>query len=184
MRKLRSTLRILELAGIAIIPVDGGAQGKQAKGVGYELRGVIKPDEAYVIAIDGGQLSRFTMSHGASRLPFALEAAFPIGPLAFRFENGGRLLGTENILRFSFTNHNGSDIRTEPFLREDFSNVSAVLGCWPPMFAGPELPVQVIHNPLARVPVAPGVFGREAEEWHAVEVEDGGERFWQVERCG
>jgi hypothetical protein len=157
---------------------------KQAKGVGYELGGVIKPGEAYVVAIEGGQLSRFTMSHGASRLPLALEATFPIGPLAFCFENGGRLLGTENILRFSFTNHNGAEIRTEPFLHEEFSNVSAVLGCSPPMFAGPELPVQVVYNPLARVPVVPGTFGKAAEEWHAVAVEDGGERFWQVERCG
>jgi len=52
------------------------------------------------------------------------------------------------------------------------------------MFAGPELPVQVVHNPLACVPVVPGTFGKAAEEWHAVSVEDGGERFWQVERCG
>ncbi len=132
--------------------------------------------------MDGGQLSLRPLAHGSSGLPFALEAAFPIGPRAFRFTEDGRLLGTENILRFFLANHNGAPIPTERFLDEEFSNVSAVLGCCPEMFSGPGLHVQVVHNPLARVPVAPGTFGEQAEEWRAVEGEEGGERFWQVER--
>ncbi len=156
---------------------------KQAKGADYEKRGVIRPGDAYVIAIDGGQLSRLTMAAGASGLPLGLEATLAVGPRAFRFDEDGRLLGTGNILRFLFKNHNGAVIRTEPFLNEEFSNVSAVLGCWPHMFAGPELPVHVVHNPLARVPIPLGTFGKEAEEWHAIKVEEGGEWFWQTERA-
>ena len=122
------------------------------------------------------------MSYGASRLPFGVEATFPIGPLAFAFGTDGRVRGFENILRFAVRNHNGADIQTKRFLDDEFSNVSAVVGCWSPMFEGPELPVHVVHNPLARVSVAPGTFGKTAEEWHAIKGEDGDSSFWQIVR--
>ncbi len=48
----------------------------------YQQKGIVREENAYVIAIHGGQLGSTPIDHGISRYPLALEIVFPIGPLA------------------------------------------------------------------------------------------------------
>ena len=141
---------------------------KWKKGIEYRRKGVIKPKEAYVIAIDGSQLGWFPLANGSSQKPYIVEAAFAMGPLAFKIDNeSGRFDGTTYTVRFATENRNNAPVRTEAFFNPTFANVSGVIGCVPPMSSEALLPIQVAYNPLAEVALKSGVFGRSAEEWTA-----------------
>lgn len=141
---------------------------KWQKGIDYRRKGIIKTADAYVIAIDGSQLGRIPLPHGASRMPYIVEAVFAMGPLAFEFDKAsGRFLGTTATVRFLTQNRNNAPVRTEPFFNQQYENVSAIIGCVPPMFSEPLLPIQVAYNPLAAVSLNQGIFGASAEEWSA-----------------
>lgn len=141
---------------------------KWKKGIEYRCKGVIKPEEAYVIAIDGSQLGWFPLAHGSSRMPNIVEAAFAMGPLAFKIDNEtGRFAGTTYTVRFATENRNNAPVRTEAFFNPAYAGVSGVIACVPPMFSEAVLPIQVAYNPLAEVALKRGVFGLSAEEWTA-----------------
>lgn len=141
---------------------------KSKKGTDYRGKNVVGPEEAYVIAIDGCQLGKIPLAHGISRLPYVVEATFAMGPLAFVYDSDtGRFKGTSQTVRPVTENRNKAPVRTEPFFNPAYSGVSAVIGCAAPMFSDAILPIQVAYNPLAKVSLAPGLFGRAAEEWTA-----------------
>jgi hypothetical protein len=162
---------------------------KARKCTEYRRKGVVKPTEAFVIAIDGSQLSKFPHTHGMSRLPFAVESVFAIGPLAISMDPETRKLGSAfQTVQTSVENRNKAAVPKERFFRGEFSGVSAVLGCYAasgchsPGGDG-TLPVQVAYNPLALRPIAPGQLGTEAEEWTADLVSEDDEGIeWSVKR--
>lgn len=140
------------------------AKAKQV--VKYRENGVVKDNDAYVIAIDGNQLGKISLSHGHSGYPYIVEATLAIGPLALKFDaESCKLEGVEQTVRFAVEKKNGSFVPTGPFFRPDYVGVSAVLGCCAPMFGEPILPVQIAYNPLANAPLLSGVLGRDAEEY-------------------
>ena len=164
---------------------------KWKKGSAYRLNGVIKPQDAYVIAIDGSQLSKFPLAHGASRTPYIVEATLGVGPLAFMLDNTtNRFLGTTLTVRYSIDNKNKSPVKTERFFSRCCSGVSAVIGFSAPLFPDstlpmpdPILPIQVSYNPLADVALKPNSFGASAEEWIAELVASDAEgQDWEVRR--
>lgn len=157
---------------------------KAKQGAKYRKDGVVKDTDAYVIAIDGNQLSKIPLAHGHSRLPYIVEVAMAIGPLAFKFHaESGKLEGVEQTLRFAVEKKNCSLVPTEPFFRPDYAGVSAVLGCCAPMFGEPILPVQIAYNPLAIAPLLSGVLGRDAEEYVATLCEENeAGREWELKR--
>lgn len=68
------------------------------------------------------------------------------------------------------------------FLRDEFSGVSSVLGCYAPGAVGMSA-VQVAYNPFPLRPIAPGQLGTGAEEWPAdLVAEDDKGIEWSVER--
>jgi type I restriction enzyme S subunit len=156
---------------------------KWKKGLDYRSKGVIKPEDAYVIAIDGSQLGYLPLSHGASRQPYIVEATFAVGPLALEFEpENGRVIGPRPTVRLGTKNKNNAPVRTEAFLNQAYSSVSAAIGCVPPMFSAAILPLQVAYNPRADVSLKPGCFGKAAEEWAArlVSADEEGEE-WELQ---
>ena len=157
---------------------------KWKKSIEYARAGVIRQGDAYVIAIDGGQLTRMSIAHGVSRLPYAVEVTLGVGPVAIQIDaQTGRHLGAVQTARLEVENRNKALVRTEPFLRPEYAGVSALLGCCASTFAEPLLPVQVAHNPLSAVRLPVGVFGTGAEEWAATMVgEDAEGQDWQLSR--
>lgn len=155
---------------------------KARQGIKYRKNGVVRKNDAYVIAIDGNQLGKIPATHGLSRLPYIVEATLGVGPLAFRFSaESGKLEGVEQTPRLAIEKKNGSPVLTEPFFRSDYAGVSAVLGSCARMFGEPILPVQIAYNPLAIVPLLSGVLGRDAEEYVATLCkEDEAGQEWEI----
>ena len=147
---------------------------------GYREKNIVAQDDVYVIAIDPVRLvSGPGLDEGTSRLPFALEAVFPVGPWAIPvLEPSGRLGRPTPTLRFSVKNSNDADVPTDSFLNQDYSGVSAVIGCatlgceeiFPPR---DDLKITIVHNPFATNPLPPGLFSDAAVEYVANKVGDG-----------
>ena len=96
------------------------------------------------------------------------ETVFPIGPLAIPVDRKtGKIGQAVTSERFSIRNANGSPVPTTPFVEAKYASVSAVLAYSCDRSPNPSLPVYVVHNPFARVPVPFGVLGCDAEEWYA-----------------
>lgn len=164
-------------------------KAKAEKCAEYRRNWIVKPTDAFVIAIDGSQLSRITHTHGISRVPFVVECVFAIGPLAISVDREtGKLGPAFQTVEASVENRNKAVVPKERFFRAEFSGVSAALGCYAasgchsPRVDG-ILPVQVAYNPLSFSSLAPGQLGAGAEEWTAdLLSEDNGEIEWSVKR--
>lgn len=137
----------------------------------YQRNQIVAEGDSYVIAIHGGQLGALvtlSLDHGISQYPLALEAVFPIGPLAIPVNRKTGGIGKPvTSARFSIRNANGSPVPTTPFVDPNYAGVSAVLAYSRDRSSNPSLPAYVVHNPFARVPVPFGVLGRDVEEWYA-----------------
>lgn len=159
-------------------------KAKAEKCSDYRAKGIVRPSDAFVIAIDGSQLSKFAATHGISQTPFVVETVFAIGPLAIEIDQATRKLGHAfQTVEAAVENRNKAPVPKERFFRPEYSGVSAVLGCYPTVYADAMLPVQVAYNPLAKAPIAPGNLGRSAEEWIAeFVVEDADGQNWIVQR--
>jgi type I restriction enzyme S subunit len=137
----------------------------------YRRKGIVSEEDAYVIAIHGGQLGAMPLDHGISQYPLAVEIVFPIGPLAIPVDSKTGKIGKSVISeRFSIRNANGASVPTTPFIDQNYAGVSAVLGYSKGRCSNPSLSAYVVHNPFANVAVPFGILGRDAEEWHAVPV--------------
>jgi hypothetical protein len=137
---------------------------KRAKLQSYVADGIIADTEATVIAINGCRLTGGYQDYGITQLPFAVEAVFPVGPLAAPINvKTGRIMGeAAHIPRYSIQKRNGAPVPTDCFLNPDYANVGAILGCGRGhMLHG--LPLSIVHNPLATIRVPEGLLqaGRE-----------------------
>jgi hypothetical protein len=59
--------------------LEGRAQGAR----GYGAKGIVQNCDSYVVAINACRLSSLGQEKGASGLPLAVEAVFPVGPWVF-----------------------------------------------------------------------------------------------------
>jgi hypothetical protein len=118
-----------------------------------------------IIAVNCSRLSDFAMDDlGISQLPFAVEAVFPIGPLGIPITSDGQPAGEPNhIPRYTIQNHNRTDISTDNFLDPRYANVSAIMSCYRKEMADGELPLTIVHNPLATAHLPTGILGANKE---------------------
>jgi len=147
-------------------------RNKRGKFESYTAQKITAPDEACVIAVNGGQLSGFwQIPHGVSQMPWCVEVVFPVGPLQAEFFRGFDDTRWSHVERHGVPNKNGAEVELYPFITPECSGISAlvscVVGCSPDL----SLPLYVAHNPLADVPLPLGVLGDAAEEWQAVPLE-------------
>jgi type I restriction enzyme S subunit len=130
----------------------------------YVQNGTIPMTDPTVIAINGCRLADWSADdNGVSRMPLAVEATFPIGPIAVPISRDGRSDGeATRIPRYSIENANGAEVRTDSFLNPLYANVSAVIGVvkWDMLEL---LPLTVVHNPLAAVPLPTEIFAATKE---------------------
>ncbi|MGA3303553.1 MAG: hypothetical protein ABSC72_09735 [Methylovirgula sp.] len=137
---------------------------KREKFQWYVENGIVLASEPTVIAINGCRLREFAIDdHGISQMPFAVEATFPVGPMAVPISLDGHPDGkATRIPRHSIQNANGAEVRTDSFLNPLYENISAVIAAvrWDML---QPLPLTVVHNPLAKVKSPRQIFGAAAD---------------------
>jgi hypothetical protein len=91
---------------------------KREKFQRYVHNGTIPATDPTVIAINGSRLADWSADdNGISRMPLALEATFPVGPIAVPISGGGRIDGeARRIPRYSIQNANGAEVKRTAFL--------------------------------------------------------------------
>lgn len=140
----------------------------RGKGKGYLERGIVRADDAYVIAVNACRLRSgpFSSLIGISQFPFAAEAVFPIGPYQVRIDpDSHEIVDRGHQLRPHVSKPNGADVPTQMFLDAENRAVSAI---WAVDFnggvaCGNHEPSFVVHNPMASNPVPVGFLPADAD---------------------
>lgn len=141
-------------------------KAKADKLAGYRAKRIVGDDDAYVIAVNGCQLGALPIHHGVSQLPYAVEAVYPAGPIAIPVNKETGAFGAPYVSnQWSITSARGKPVPTSMFVNEKFADVSCVIACTSDRSKEPTLPLDVVHNHFAKVPIPQGLFGAEADEW-------------------
>jgi len=135
---------------------------------GYLQKGVVAPGDAYVIAVNGRLLRgpHFATITGISQFPFAVEAAFAVGPMNEMINlDTGKAAGSGHGHRPVIRKPNGAHIPAYTFLDPAFKAVSAIWATdvdesW---VIGNMKPMAVIHNPGAESPLPGGLLPAQDE---------------------
>lgn len=142
---------------------------KEGKWVGYAHDGTVADGEPYVILVNACRLRSMGMPQldGISQHPFAVEAAFGVGPLAVRIDlQTQRMSPAVNSIRDTFPKSSRPEtaIPTQVFLDPAYAGVSAIWAIdWLGDHSRGAEPSAVVHNPLARSPLPTGVIPCERE---------------------
>lgn len=115
----------------------------------------------FVIAINSRRLGYYSSENGITQWPFAVEATFPVGPMAVKVDPKTSEMGEAfQSHRFTVPKKSGVQIQTDNFLNPDYACVSALVGCakWYADDAthakhGGQPRYLVVHNPLAAKPL-------------------------------
>ncbi len=150
--------------------------GEQILKPGYLARGVVGEDEPYVVAISACQLgpSSLYLHNSISQLPFAVEAAFPVGPIEIVINRKTmEKVDQRYAYRRSIKKPTGVEVPTDSFLNPDYAGISAMLGTPAGVNAacGETCPIVVVHNPLATNKLPVGILGAD-EDYVAKEIGD------------
>ncbi len=155
-----------------------GFREKRRKFADYAGKGITGAEDACVVAINGSQLSGFWPTpYGVSQMPWAVEIAFPVGPMQAQFIQRSGEVRWGHSERHTVSNRNGQPVGLYPFITPECSGISAVVSCVEACPADGCLQLYVAHNPMASVPIPVGLFGKKAHEWKAVPVEGASGEF-------
>lgn len=135
--------------------------GNADKGIkGYLGKGVVEPQDAYVIAVNGYLLrSPLWLSKdafGISGFTFAVEATFCVGPRELRIDRETReIVGSGHQQREVIAKPSGATVPTDTFFDPRFSAISAIwaVDIDAAVLLKASQPMAVVHNPLAKNPV-------------------------------
>jgi hypothetical protein len=136
--------------------------------VGYIASGVVAPEDAYVIAVNGCQLRSgpFPALFGISQFPFAAEAVFPVGPYQLQINRETlKVVERGHQHRPYLLNKNQAQVPALAFLSPMFNPVSAIwaLDLNGGSAIGNSEPSAIIHNPNALNPVPVGFLPADHE---------------------
>jgi hypothetical protein len=141
-------------------------KAKADKLAGYRAKGIVGDNDAYVIAVNGCQLGAFPMHHGVSQFPYAVEAVYPAGPIAIPVDKETGAFGTPYVSnQWAIKSAQGKPVPTSMFVNDKYADVSGVIACTSDRSKEPILPLDVVHNHFAKVPIPHSLFGPEADEW-------------------
>jgi hypothetical protein len=130
----------------------------------YRKKGIIKPGECTVIAINICRLSDWDVDgNGISQYPLSIEAVFPVGPIAVPIDPDGRLGQARNSSRYTVPKTSGKGIQTDNFLDPRYAGVSALVQAHQKDMYEKALSLAVIHNPLAAEKLPVGLFAAHKE---------------------
>lgn len=145
-----------------------GKTGEQVLKPGYLERGVVGGDEPYVVAVSACRLglSGRLLHYGISQLPFAVETAFPVGPIEVVINRETmQAVDQRHAYRPIIKKPNGAEVPTDSFLNPEYASVSAILGTPAGVNAacGIEAPIALVHNPLATNQLPVSILGADEE---------------------
>jgi hypothetical protein len=135
---------------------------------GYIDKGVVSSNDAYVIAVNVRLLRgpHFATITGISQFPFAVEAAFAVGPITIIINRDTMAqVGSGHEHRPVIKKPNGAAVPAYTFLDPAFRPVSAIWATdvdesW---VIGNMKPMAVIHNPIAANPIPAGLLPAQDE---------------------
>lgn len=128
---------------------------------GYLSEGIVGGSDAYVIAINGRLLRGFNgvfpELNGISQFPFAVEAAFCVGPIEVRLDRETLAIVAQGYKHRQFVRKpSGANVPTDTFFDPRFASVSAIwaMDIDESILLGQHGEQAVVHNPSAanRVP--------------------------------
>lgn len=157
-------------------------QEKQKKLTRYIEKGVVKPEDVYIIAINSILLGRDGFT-GISQAPNCIEATFAVGPIQININREtSEVRSAEPSYRPSVLNNNQSTVPTDNFLNflnPDYRHVSALMATHVGLEAATQLsppsPLILLHNPHAVNPLPKKTFKTEKE--YVAEVKG---EFWEI----
>lgn len=137
---------------------------------GYINTGLVQPNDIYVVAVNAchfrnGPVSAF---YGISKLPYAVEAVFSVGPLELEIDAGTqKIVSSSHQHRTFILNKNEAMIPTNNFLDPRYDQISAIwaLDLNGGLSANNE-PTAIIYNPNSKNPL-PANFLPADEEYTA-----------------
>ena len=125
---------------------------------GYFAKGIVRPDDRYVIAVNGRLLrGQFPQLTGISQYPFAVEATLAVGPWAMRINVDNQKVVDSGIQhRPNLPKPNGAAVPANTFFDPRYAPISAV---WAfdfdeAILSGTPQPSVLVHNhsPTNRLP--------------------------------
>ncbi len=131
-------------------------------------RNIINNADCTVIAVNSGRLHDYLPNDlvGSSGIPFAVAAVFPIGPIAVPITPDGKPDGEPtNVPRYTIQKPNScASVPTDNFLNPHYANISAIMGYWrKDMLNASLLPLTLVHNPLATIPLPRAILSAKKE---------------------
>ncbi|WP_102958225.1 hypothetical protein [Mangrovicella endophytica] len=134
-------------------------------GAGYLASGIVAPEDAYVVAVNGRLLRSYDGMFGAlegiSQFPFAVEATMAVGPLQVRIDRETLQASTpEHQQRHLIHKPRGMPVPADTFLDGRFSPISAIWATDIDEFSLLNRPADMVavHNPQARNPIPVGLL--------------------------
>ncbi|WP_347506537.1 hypothetical protein [Pseudomonas anguilliseptica] len=104
---------------------------KARKLEGYLEKGIVRPDDGYVIVVNSSLLAPGPSGglHGVSQFPVPVEVLFGVGPIEVEIDRvTGEILDQRNQHRPMITKSPTVGVPADTFLDKKFTAVSAVLG--------------------------------------------------------
>ena len=135
---------------------------------GYIDKGVVGPNDAYVIAVNARLLRgpHFPTITGISQFPFAVEAAFAVGPITVIINRETlKQVDQGHEHRPIIRKPNGASVPAYTFLDPTFRPISAIWAAdiddsW---VLGNSKHMVIVHNPIALNPVPLGLLPAQEE---------------------
>ncbi|WP_067564239.1 hypothetical protein [Halofilum ochraceum] len=144
-----------------LLRMRSAIQGKyETKYREYRDKGVIGPDDSYVVAVNGCQLHHAIADDYP---PWIAKAVFPIGGLQVALDRESlEVAETSYQYRGVVEKCSGSSVSTDIFLDQDYRDLSGVL--YSKVDAGNPTARMgddfiLVHNPLANMPLDAGLLG-------------------------
>jgi hypothetical protein len=140
---------------------------KHHKLIGYLEKGIVQPEDPYLVAINSVLLGRHGFK-GISQYSTPLEATFAVGPIKLTIgTETDEIINSGPSYRPILVKHNQANIPADTFLDHSYKKISGIIAT----HAGLEVAVQpnppsllvVVHNPNSVNPLPISIFGAKEE---------------------
>ncbi len=149
-----------------ILRLRHAIEEKKKKYVSYVQKGIIAPDDIYIIGINSKRIRTIIPE---PEIPCIIKSVYPFGNLAVAIDkNTLQIVETRHEHRDKIQKKSGNNVSTSIFLDSDYAGISAVLyssvNCAnkPPTFGGDFV---LVHNSVAANKLDIGAFRFGREYW-------------------